>query len=191
MAASHGDDDLIAAIYDASIEPSGWDEIVKRIVEATKSVSGGLHIQQSDAVHLSALCNTDPFFANAFVQHYYKISPLIAAAATIAPGKVRTAAHITQTDSFRASAYYNEYARPQGWTDVVAIGLVRAPKTHGILALHRSPEAIWVEPAEWQLLETLAPHLKRVCDVSTLLSREQQPTRSARPAPPPVSPSIY
>jgi hypothetical protein len=44
-----GDTDIIAAIYDAIIEPSGWDEVVKRIVEATKSVSGGLYIQQADA----------------------------------------------------------------------------------------------------------------------------------------------
>jgi hypothetical protein len=26
-----GDTDIIAAIYDAIIEPSGWDEVVKRI----------------------------------------------------------------------------------------------------------------------------------------------------------------
>ena len=31
------DADLIAAIYDAIIDPSRWDEVVKRIVEATKS----------------------------------------------------------------------------------------------------------------------------------------------------------
>jgi hypothetical protein len=55
-----GDTDIIAAIYDAIIEPSGWNEVVKRIVEATKSVSGGLYIQQADAAHLSATCNVDP-----------------------------------------------------------------------------------------------------------------------------------
>jgi hypothetical protein len=37
LAGSHGDSDLIAAIYDAIIDPSRWDEVVKRIVEATKS----------------------------------------------------------------------------------------------------------------------------------------------------------
>ena len=31
------DNDLIAAIYDAIIDPARWDEVVKRIVEATKS----------------------------------------------------------------------------------------------------------------------------------------------------------
>ncbi|MGH9676769.1 MAG: hypothetical protein ACRD36_06675, partial [Candidatus Acidiferrum sp.] len=63
MAVSDGDGDLIAAVYDAIIDPSGWDEVVKRIVEATKSVAGGLRIQQADSSSLSALCNSDPFYA--------------------------------------------------------------------------------------------------------------------------------
>jgi hypothetical protein len=173
MAKSHGDGDLIAAIYDAIIEPSGWDEVVKRIVEATKSESGTLWIQQPDAAHLSSTCNIDPFYTDAYVQHYHKINPLSAAAATIAPGEVRTATSISQTDSFKASAHYNEHVRPQGWADFVAVGLVRAPKTFGVLSLHRSPDAIWVESKEWHLLETLAPHLKRAAEIHQLLARER------------------
>jgi hypothetical protein len=42
MAIRSSGDDLIAAIYDVIIEPSRWDEVVNRIVEATKSMSGGL-----------------------------------------------------------------------------------------------------------------------------------------------------
>ncbi len=30
MARSHADGDLIPAIYDAAIDPSGWDEVVNR-----------------------------------------------------------------------------------------------------------------------------------------------------------------
>jgi len=177
MARSCGDGDLIAAIYDAIIEPSGWDEVVKLIVEATKSASGGLHILQPDAAGLSATCNADPFYNDAYVQHYYKISPLIAASA-IAPGEVWAATHITQTDAYKASAFYHEFGRPQGWADVVAVGLVRTPKTYGALSLQRSPEAIWVEPAEWQLLETLAPHLRRAAAIHDLLSRTRATTES-------------
>jgi DNA-binding CsgD family transcriptional regulator len=178
MAGSHGGDDLIAAIYDAIIEPSGWDGVVKRIVEATKSVSGALFIHMGDTAHLSALCNTDPFYADAFVQHYHKINPLNAAAATVAPGEVWTATSISQSDSFKASAFCNEFVRPQGWAELVAVGLLRTPKAFGNLSLQRSPEAIWVEPAEWQLLETLAPHLQRAVAIHDLLSRMRATTES-------------
>jgi hypothetical protein len=167
------DSDLIAAIYDAVIDLSGWDEVVRRIVEATKSAAGGIIIQLGDSAHLSALCNVDPFYADAINQTYFEPNPLIAAAATIVPGELRAATYITQTDSFRASTAYQEIFRPQGWADVVAIGLLRGPKAFGNLSLQRSPDAIWVEPKEWHLLETLAPHLKRAAEIHQLLARER------------------
>ncbi|MGH6813208.1 MAG: helix-turn-helix transcriptional regulator [Methylocella sp.] len=170
MAISHSDGDLIAAIYDAAIEPSGWDEVVKRIVEATKSVSGGLLTRQVDAANLTAVFNVDPFYASSFVQTYHKISPLAAAAWSVVPGEVRSHSYITQTDSFKASAFFNEWVRPQGWGDIVAIGLLRTPAAVRQLRLARSPDAIWEVPAEWNVLETLAPHLRRACDLSLLLS---------------------
>jgi hypothetical protein len=49
---------------------------VLRIVEETKSVSGGLHIQQADTISLSATCNVDPFYAAEYVQNYAKINPV-------------------------------------------------------------------------------------------------------------------
>ena len=44
--------------------------------------------------------------------------------------------------------------------------------------LQRSPDAIWVEPAEWQLLQTLAPHLQRAAAIHDLLSRTRATTNS-------------
>jgi DNA-binding CsgD family transcriptional regulator len=171
MVANGDDSTLITAIYDTIVDPVGWYSAIQRIVGATNSISGALIVHKTDAIHFTALCNVDPFYADAYAQTYSKISPLAAEAATIAPGEVRAATRITQTDSFRASAFYNEFARPQGWADVVRIGLLRAPGVAGRLALHRSPKAIWVEPAQWQLLETLAPHLRRAAAVHELVSR--------------------
>src|ERR1700730_10338482 len=51
MARPNSSDDLIAAIYDVIIEPSGWDEVVNRIVAATPSMSGGLIMEEANAEH--------------------------------------------------------------------------------------------------------------------------------------------
>jgi DNA-binding CsgD family transcriptional regulator/PAS domain-containing protein len=177
------DIDFIAAIYDAIIEPSGWDEVVKRIVEETKLIGGVIVTHQFDALthqvdaaHVTTLCNIDPFYADAFVQNYYKINPLAATAVAIAPGEVLAASSITQTDSFRASAFYNEFLRPQGCADLIFVGLRRTPTTSELLALHRSPNAIGVEPMEWNLLESIAPHLKRAAAIHELLARARATT---------------
>ena len=70
-----GDTDIIAAIYDAIIEPSGWDEVVKRIVEATKSVAGGI-VVHAEGSALAATFNADPYYTDAYVRHYSTINPM-------------------------------------------------------------------------------------------------------------------
>ena len=73
------DSDLIAAIYDAAIDPSRWDEVVKRIVIATKSVSGGLYVQQTDVAQLSATPrkNTIPFMKRSLLTFGTSTTPLL------------------------------------------------------------------------------------------------------------------
>jgi hypothetical protein len=59
-----------------------------------------------------------------------------------------------------------------------AAGLARAPDSFALLALTRSPDAVWVEPAEWHLLKTLAPHLQRAAAVHILLAQTRATTES-------------
>ncbi|MGA7384957.1 MAG: helix-turn-helix transcriptional regulator [Methylocella sp.] len=185
MARSHGDGDLVAAIYDAIIEPSGWDDVVKRIVEATGSVSGVIGIHQIDrpahrivSALVPAMYNIDPFWSDAFVQNYHKNNPLDVQVLAAMPGKVIASTFITQTDSFKACAFYNEFMRPQGQAENVGIGLVRTPITAGYLALQRSPASISLEPEQWKLLEKLGPHLQRAAAIQDLLSRTRAMTGS-------------
>jgi DNA-binding CsgD family transcriptional regulator len=84
----------------------------------------------------------------------------------------------TQTDSFKTSTYYDEFVRPQGWVNLVATGLVRQSNAFALLALTRSPDAAWLGPKEWQLLESLAPHLQRAAAVHALLARTRATANS-------------
>ena len=178
MVTQWNDNALIAAIYDTIIDPSRWDAVVKHIVAATNSLSGALVFHNADAIHFTAMRNVDPFYAAAYVETYSRISPLAAEASTIAPGEVRAATRFTQTDGFKASAFYNELpGRKDGLMSSALASCARLVR-QGRLVLHRSPKAIGVEPAEWQLLETMAPHLWRAAAVHALLSRERGAVKS-------------
>jgi hypothetical protein len=191
MATSHGGGDLIAAIYDAIIEPSGWHEVVKSIVEATKSFSGNLVLQQADAGSLTALYNVDPLYADVYAQTYYKNDPLNTPAWSIAPGEVRACSY-THTDSFRASAYYDEFVRPQGWVDLVVTALARTPNAFSLLALTNRPTRFG-----WNRRNGISwKPSRRICSarwrsMTSSPGREQQPSRSARRPRPPVSPFSF
>src|SRR5262249_13905553 len=70
-------------------------------------------------------------YTNLCVQHHHKQNPLQALISRIVPGEIQTATHLTQADSCSASAFYNEFARPQGWEDALGIGLLRSPNAAG------------------------------------------------------------
>ena len=165
--------DLIAAIYDAILDPSRWEELVKRIVEESKSMSGVLLIQETDATQISAMHNVDPFYAKGYVEYWHQHNPLRGLVAATGPGEVLTYTQLSQGDAFKHSAFFNEFVHPQVWGDSLGIGLLGGPHSSGQLVLHRSPEEIWVEPKEWQLLTTLAPHLARAAAIHSLLARSR------------------
>ena len=70
--------DLIAAIYDAIIDPSRWDEVVKRIVEATKSVSGGLSHSAGRCGAAVGNVQFRSLLCRSYVQTYAQNNPLAA-----------------------------------------------------------------------------------------------------------------
>jgi len=162
--------DLITAIYDAIIDADRWNDVVKRIVEETQSMSGNLVLQQPGSGSLTALHNVDPLFAEAYAKTYHTDDPLATPEWRVAPGEVRACTY-TQSRKFKASAYYHEFVRPQGWSGLVVAGLARTADCVALLALTRSPGAVWMEPAQQNLLETLAPHLRRAAAVHTLLAQ--------------------
>jgi DNA-binding CsgD family transcriptional regulator len=108
----------------------------------------------------------DPVFAEAYAKTYHKNDPLTMPEWRIAPGEVRACSRYTQSSGFKASAYYEAFVRPQGWADLIV-----TPDSFALLALTRSPRAVWVKEAEWHLLESLAPHLQRAAAVHTLLAQ--------------------
>lgn len=169
---------LIEAIYDAAINPSRWGEVVERIVKATNSFAGGLHVQQQGAVNRGASYNVDPFWEKAYIETWHRNVYFPTDRAWADAGRLRSATSVTQTDSFKSSSLYNEFLRPQRHADAVAVGLLSKLDSSACLCVVRTEETTWIEPREWHLLETLAPHLNRTAEIHQLLSRTKTAAHS-------------
>jgi DNA-binding CsgD family transcriptional regulator len=178
MATSNESAEILASIYDAVLDPSRWDEVVGRIVRATNSVSGTLAVHQADSIHLSSTYNIDPVYLDDYAKNWHKKNPLDIFKDSVSPGELTAYTPITQSDTFKASPYFNEFIDPQGWSDGAIACLGRGHASAGFFGIIRSPKKIWVEPADWHLLETLVPHLQRAAEVQQLLSRSMVVTAS-------------
>jgi hypothetical protein len=191
MAGSHGDSDLIATIYDAIIEPSGWDEVVKRIVEATKSFSGNLVLQQTDAGNLTALYNVDPLYADAYAQTYYKDDPLNTPAWSIAPGECGLARTPTPIASEPRHITMNLFAHKDGSISSLLVLRARPMRFHFWLLQDRPMRFGWSlrNGISWKPSRHICSARRR--SMISCPGRKQQPSRSARRSRPPVSPFSF
>jgi DNA-binding CsgD family transcriptional regulator len=175
MPIERNDGDLIGAIYDCVIDHRNWEHVVRRVAEATNSVSAGLYFRhRMDPARVTVQHNMDQSFIDAYIETYSRMDPLAPVAMTINPGEIRDGTAVTQTDKYKRSAFFNEWAQPQDWIDVVGVGILRAPDAFGLFSLWRSSLAIPLEPRALQLLADLAPHLKRAFDIHVLLAAARE-----------------
>ncbi|MBQ1542673.1 MAG: hypothetical protein IIZ63_11780 [Caulobacteraceae bacterium] len=168
------EDSMISAIYDGMTDVAAWNGVTRRLVEATGSVAGGLYFRSpSGTAHVAAVHNVDPHYDSLYFTRYARTCPLARAAAAHMPGQVRTGAFITRTAAYQASAYFNEWAKPQDWHDVVAVGLSRTDDGIGLLNLWRPRCALEPTAADIGLIREATPHLARALKIRALLERER------------------
>lgn len=172
------DDRLIADIYDCALDPAAWGRVLKTVAESTNSVSAGISFRRCGYMQVGAAYNVDPYYNDLYREHYAKICPLTPLTRRPAPGGVRHGWSVTQSEGYRASEYFNEWARPQDWIDIVGVDLVWDAVNVGGLALWRSDSAVELDLASLRLLRRAAPHFKRVYAIQGLLGE----ARSARDA---------
>ena len=138
---------LIQTIYRGATDAAAWPAIVERLASATGSVSGTLLFHDdAGAGRIAASHNVDPHFSEIFFSRFAKHSPAFRQAATFSLGEIRSAAAVTSDATYKASAEYNEWAKPQGWANAVGLGLGRALGSVGVLTLMRSQTASELTP---------------------------------------------
>jgi hypothetical protein len=118
------EDILISDIYDSALNPESWQRALRILGEATDSVSAGLALNRRGYVQVEASYNVDPHYNDLYRDHYSGICPLTPLAFQQAPG-LRRGWSVTQSADYKASEYFNDWARPQGWMEIVGVDLVR------------------------------------------------------------------
>jgi hypothetical protein len=80
-----------------------WDEVVRRIVEATNSVRGGISIRgPRDA--LDRIMQLDPACGASYANHYHKLNPFEALAAESGPLRIFRWLAILKSQKFKMNS---------------------------------------------------------------------------------------
>lgn len=175
------DDRLVSEIYDCALDPSAWATVLQTVGEATNSVSAGISFRRRGYMQVEAAYNVDPHYNDLYRDYYSKICPLTPLTLRQAPG-LRYGWSVTQSERYKASEYFNDWARPQDWMEIVGVDLFWNTVDVGGLALWRPGSALELDPAAIDLLQRAAPHLRRAYSIRALLDQAASAEESLKRA---------
>lgn len=167
--------DLVALIYDAALEPARWHAAIDAIRERLgfhNSMMSLIDLTTSRAI-ISVQVNIPAAYdAMAGPRHISSVVALWGGAEALARHIVEEPvilSNATDPTTWESNLYYQDFARPQGIIDVMAVALVRSPGLTGDLGFGRHQSAGRPGPAEVEKLRILAPHIRRAALVSGML----------------------
>ena len=165
---------LIADMYDATLEPGHWSEVLSRIVAFVGGHGGCLLAKDPTSRDIDAHWQTgvDPHYMRLYNETYSKIGPV--ASLTFGDiGQIVSVPEVVPYDEFRRSRFYLEWAEPQGWVDVAVAVLDKTTTGWGLLGVSRNGANGMVDDEMRRRLALVVPHVRRSLRIGRAIERRQ------------------
>lgn len=157
---------LVELVYRAGTQPALWRDALVAIADAAgadEALLGGL---AGDASPMILAPRTDPALMDSYFRHYHATNALTPAMDASPAGVALVDHELIDMDVFRAGEFYNDWCRPHGFTNTVAVNLAVGGAGRGALLLS-SPRLF--EAAQVRLFSALLPHLVQAFAINRLL----------------------
>jgi DNA-binding CsgD family transcriptional regulator/PAS domain-containing protein len=165
---------LINDIYDAALDASLWPQVLRRAMALLGGASAAIFSDSTlptDRFYSSV--DVDPAFGESYVSHYVKLNPFIPFEERLAAGTVFSAADAMPHEALRASPFFNEWARPQGFADFVGAIIEKSPRRMTKLMVNRDEGQGPADERSLGLLRLLTPHFRRAVAIARALERSE------------------
>jgi DNA-binding CsgD family transcriptional regulator/PAS domain-containing protein len=155
---------LIAAIYDAAIDPTVWSGVLRAV-----SVYVGGHASAIYAKSISGMAfgvfHDDGVMSEDYKVKYFetyaKLDPATAGHLYAELEQPISTADILDVDEFRQSRFYREWAVPQGIVDFLSAPIEKQGQWAAMFGVFRSAEQGMVDDAMRHRMRHLVPHVRR------------------------------
>ena len=165
---------LVAGIYDATLEPRRWSEVLARVVDFVGGHGGCLLGKDSATRDIDPQWQTgvEPYYLRLYTDTYSKLGPL--AALTFGDiGQIVSVADVVPHDEFQRSRFYREWAAPQGWVDVAVAVLDKSAGGWGYLGISRNATNGMVDDEMRGRMSLVVPHVRRALRLGRAIERRQ------------------
>jgi DNA-binding CsgD family transcriptional regulator len=166
--------ELIGSVYDCALNPSHWTATMDSIRSQLDLQCGALGVQTFPAsrVLIYVTSGMETHFSEALPRYSPEVTESWGGASNIYDfqmDEIQIQSEVNSDVSWKAGAYYREWAEPQGIHDLAGMVLIRNSSTLGTLAFGRHRDCGPFGIREKQALRLLLPHVQRSVVISNLL----------------------
>jgi DNA-binding CsgD family transcriptional regulator/PAS domain-containing protein len=165
---------LIAGMYEATLEPEQWSEVLARIVAFVGGHGGCLLAKDPTSRDIEAHwhAGVEPRYLRLYNETYSKMGP-VAALSFGEVGQIVSVPEVVPYDEFRRSRFYLEWAEPQGWVDVALAVLDKSAAGWGFLGISRNATNGMVDDEMRRRISLVVPHVRRALRIGRAMERRQ------------------
>jgi DNA-binding CsgD family transcriptional regulator len=163
---------LVAAAYDAALEPGRWPDVLRLIADQTGSPVARLSLERPGRrIEMQTWVGAETPFIQSYEDHFVEVDPVMQAVRATAPGTVIAEGAISGS-TLEQSEFYHQWVRPQGLYRATMTKFLHEGDTVGVLVCASGLKAERKTGANGpRLLRQLAPHLQRAMRMHLRLGR--------------------
>jgi DNA-binding CsgD family transcriptional regulator len=154
---------LVGDIYDASLNPDRWMDVLEQAASFLKSATATLG--SFDAVQRIATFTKpwgyDPEYLKVYFERYATPNPLVWGTWLTNVGDVVSIGDLMPYEEYRASAIFQEWGVPQGYIDAVQATIEKTATALAFFHVIRHEREGLVDDEIRRRMKLLAPHLRR------------------------------
>jgi DNA-binding CsgD family transcriptional regulator len=163
---------LIAAIYDAAIDPAAWSAALGKANAFVRGAGAGIYAK--DAVNKTGnLYFDDGAIARRYIHLYFekyvKFDPSTTQHYFAGVDEPISTKDFIDYDEFVQTRFYKEWARPQGLVDHVSSVLERSSTSVALFGVFRNERQGLVDDEMRKRMRLIAPHVRRAVLISRLI----------------------
>jgi DNA-binding CsgD family transcriptional regulator len=162
----------VGDIYDAVLDPDLWPLALTGILQFVGGKAANFFWQDLSKERAGVFHSVgiDPVFLQSYFDIYTRFNPFYPAAAYFPPGEVFGSPEILPMSELIQTRFYNEWLKPQGLADTLAVNLEKSAKSVAALAIIWADEDGLVDESARRRLRLIVPHMMRASSISQVVA---------------------